>query len=160
MNYRAVSQGCRPQFGSYPIRSLLNYLGKTGEYIAIAELTRVSVAGCLGRPSGNKVRCFLDNLIHPLTTPALTIDTHMQRFLLGAGHTSFNTFEYAVSTCSFASSEMTRVVRSLKIFSAGQHSSAALLYHIVFNLLFGSLWRDPRVSSRSSKSSKKRSASP
>jgi hypothetical protein len=79
MNYRAVSQGCRPQFGSYPIRSLLNYL-----------------AGCLGRPSGNKVRCFLDNLIHPLTTPALTIDTHMQRFLLGAGHTSFNTFEYAV----------------------------------------------------------------
>jgi hypothetical protein len=38
LNYRALSQGCRPRWGSYPYRSLVNYL-----------------AGCLGCASGQKV---------------------------------------------------------------------------------------------------------
>jgi hypothetical protein len=78
-NYRALSQGSRPQFGSYPFRSLLNYL-----------------AGGLGRPSGRKVRCFLENLIRPQKSTAVTIDTHMQKFLVGTGRLSLSAFEYAV----------------------------------------------------------------
>eukprot|EP01134_Creolimax_fragrantissima_P002318 CFRG2318T1 len=79
LNYRAISQDCRPKWGSYPSSNLLNYL-----------------AGALGVPSGMKIRCFLDNLANARTSECVTIDTHMQRFLLGNGHLSLSPFHYAI----------------------------------------------------------------
>jgi len=78
LNYRAISQVRRPRFGSYPMNSLLNYL-----------------AGCLGVPSGSKVTAFLDNLLHPDTSQRITVDTHMQKVLLGgSGRLTLNAREY------------------------------------------------------------------
>jgi hypothetical protein len=48
LNYRSLSQGLRPRFGTYPLNSLINFL-----------------AGVLGRPSGCKVRAFTANLVAP-----------------------------------------------------------------------------------------------
>ncbi|KAK4533759.1 hypothetical protein CCYA_CCYA19G4641 [Cyanidiococcus yangmingshanensis] len=78
LNYRAVSQVRRPRYGSYPMNSLLNYL-----------------AGCMGAPSGSKVTAFLDNLLHPDTSRRITVDTHMQKVLLGgSGRLTLNAREY------------------------------------------------------------------
>ena len=79
LNFRALSQGLRPRWGTYPVNSLVNYL-----------------AGSLGRPSGKKVRCFLDNLLFPDTSQAVTIDTHMIAFLFGNGRQSLAPWEYAI----------------------------------------------------------------
>lgn len=79
LNFRALSQGSRPQWGSYPHRSLVNYL-----------------AGMEGAPAGPKVTCFMDNLVYPESSPCVTVDTHMQRWLLGRGHLSLSALEYAV----------------------------------------------------------------
>eukprot|EP00871_Galdieria_phlegrea_P002987 jgi/Galph1/368/GphlegSOOS_G5042.1 len=79
LNYRALSQGKRPRWGPYPMRSLVNYL-----------------AGALGRPSGHKVRAFLENLLFPLHSKSVTIDTHMQKIALGTGRLSLSPLEYAV----------------------------------------------------------------
>jgi hypothetical protein len=78
LNYRAISQVRRPRFGSYPMNSLLNYL-----------------AGCLGVPSGSKVTAFLDNLLYPGASRRVTVDTHMQKILLGGtGRLTLNAREY------------------------------------------------------------------
>ncbi|EME27736.1 uncharacterized protein Gasu_47230 [Galdieria sulphuraria] len=79
LNFRALSQGKRPRWGPYPMRSLINYL-----------------AGALGRPSGHKVRAFLENLLFPLQSKSVTIDTHMQKIALGTGRQSLSPLEYAV----------------------------------------------------------------
>jgi len=79
LNFRALSQAKRPRWGPYPMRSLLNYL-----------------AGALGRPSGHKVRAFLENLLFPLESKSVTIDTHMQKIALGIGRLSLSPLEYAV----------------------------------------------------------------
>lgn len=47
-----------------------------------------------------KITCFLDNLANPTTSQAVTIDTHMQKFILGAGHMSLAPHEYAVRACA------------------------------------------------------------
>ncbi|KAK4537271.1 hypothetical protein CDCA_CDCA11G3296 [Cyanidium caldarium] len=78
LNYRAVSQGYRPRHGSYPFNSLLNYL-----------------AGCVGAPSGAKVTAFLDNLLRPSCSMRVTVDTHMQKVLLGnSGRLTLSAREY------------------------------------------------------------------
>ncbi|GJQ10904.1 hypothetical protein GpartN1_g2695.t1 [Galdieria partita] len=79
LNFRALSQGKRPRWGPYPMRSLINYL-----------------AGALGRPSGHKVRAFLENLLFPSESKSVTIDTHMQKIALGTGRLSLSPLEYAV----------------------------------------------------------------
>eukprot|EP01135_Chromosphaera_perkinsii_P012230 Nk52_evm1s2622 gene=Nk52_evmTU1s2622 len=79
LNYRAVAQGNRPKWGSYPSRNLLNYM-----------------ASCLGAPSGCKIISFLDNLTYPETSDCVTVDTYMQKFLLGSGHLSITPLEYSV----------------------------------------------------------------
>lgn len=79
LNFRAVSQHARPRYGSYPNEMLVNYLG-----------------AALGVPSGSKVSAFLSNLVDPDHSVAVTIDTHMQQFLLGAGRQTLYSWEYAV----------------------------------------------------------------
>ena len=46
--------------------------------------------------TGNKVSCFLDNLVNPMCSQRVTVDTHMERFLLGAGRRTLSAAEYAV----------------------------------------------------------------
>ena len=77
-NFRALSQGCRPSGGAYPHSSLTNYLG-----------------GVLGVPTGPKVSAFLSNLVDPSASPAVTVDTHMERLVLGKGRLGLATYEYA-----------------------------------------------------------------
>ena len=79
LNFRAVSQHCRPRYGSYPNEMLVNYLGSA-----------------LGAPSGSKVTAFLSNLTQPQTSPAVTLDTHMQQLLLGEGRQTLLAWEYAI----------------------------------------------------------------
>lgn len=79
LNFRAVSQQCRPRYGSYPNEMLVNYLGSA-----------------LGAPSGAKVSAFLSNLTRPQASHAVTIDTHMQQLLLGEGRQTLLAWEYAV----------------------------------------------------------------
>eukprot|EP00003_Mantamonas_plastica_P026966 TRINITY_DN5678_c0_g1_i6.p1 TRINITY_DN5678_c0_g1~~TRINITY_DN5678_c0_g1_i6.p1 ORF type:complete len:393 (+),score=101.39 TRINITY_DN5678_c0_g1_i6:471-1649(+) len=80
LNYRAFSQSCRPRWGSYPNSDLLNFM-----------------TGALGCPSGYKIRSFLSNLVEPYNSMRVTIDTHMERFLLGIGRRGLSPVEYAVT---------------------------------------------------------------
>lgn len=79
LNFRALSQGLRPRHGTYPLSSLVNFL-----------------SGVLGRPSGAKVQCFLDNLVACDTSQRVTVDTHMIAFLFGNGRQSLAPWEYAL----------------------------------------------------------------
>ena len=54
------------------------------------------LGAALGAPSGSKVSAFLSNLVDPAHSVAVTIDTHMQQFLLGAGRQTLSAWEYAV----------------------------------------------------------------